>query len=362
MNEIVGKGQSGRRGAQPGPLHRVSVGDAVAAREVLKQAVHLIEPANRTQRQLIRELMPELYVMRNDGFSFEQIAQLLGEVNVKLQPGTIRSYYSEMLADRLAACEARFNEQLLILAEIKKETQGHDVATIATKASAMMSQRIGQQSERINTVLGVSTPPPPRSAAPASAESATREAVKPPRAERPAESQEEHNGVVSEDSFGLLNGAKKQTGGPLHSFLDDEPSIPSLKIQSPVRTENVDNNTQAIEKKLEAASPPSASTLKCLPLTDGIKPLVQKKEVPDFVYQEGNLEHPAIPGLMLTLAERLYGSFLEIVDTDTAETRFEELKEKSLRVLWRKKGTKSVGTTAGDFTPMNTKIFAEHHR
>jgi hypothetical protein len=377
MNSVVESNkQIGRRGAQPGPLHRVSGDDAFAAREVLKQAFHLIEPANRTQRQLIRDLMPELFLLRNTGFSFEQLAQLLGEINIKLQPGTIRTYYSEMLAERMDACQERFNEQLMVLAEIKKETSGLDVASLAAKASAIMTQKMGQQSERINTVLGFAKAEAP-SPSSSPQKTAARVTLEAPRANAAGPDSED-----GESTFNLLVGSKPKTGTS-HNFLDDgEPSVPRLGDPAAISPAKMAGNDHASENKHGAATPPSVqaghsgeknseaalppsvkpSILKCLPLKDGIVPLTPKKGIPDVVYQKGSLEHPAIPGLMLTLEERLYGAYLEIVETGSGDIRFEDLKEKSLRVLWRPKGTKSTSTTAGDFTPMNSAIFAKEHR
>jgi hypothetical protein len=75
---------------------------------------------------------------------------------------------------------------------------------------------------------------------------------------------------------------------------------------------------------------------KCLPLQPGIGELERREGVPDEVYEEGLLEHPAIPGLMLTKEERLYKTMLEIVNEDTGETRFEAVREKPFRVRWQK--------------------------
>ena len=65
---------------------------------------------------------------------------------------------------------------------------------------------------------------------------------------------------------------------------------------------------------------------------------------------------------MLTLKERMYGSFLEIRDINTKEVRFEDLKEKSLRIFWRKKGETIVGSTSGDFAELDLSLFAPKHR
>ncbi|MEQ1916500.1 MAG: hypothetical protein ABL856_07240, partial [Gallionella sp.] len=73
----------------------------------------------------------------------------------------------------------------------------------------------------------------------------------------------------------------------------------------------------------------------CLPLKEGICPIMIQDNLPESVYQEGQLEHPAIDGLMLSLDERLYGSFLEITDSNGVE-RFETDKERRSRMWWKK--------------------------
>lgn len=74
---------------------------------------------------------------------------------------------------------------------------------------------------------------------------------------------------------------------------------------------------------------------RCLPLRTCVKQLERRDGVPEAVYQEGLLEHPAIKGLMLTKDQRVYGSHLEIVDGGGQE-RFETDLEKRFRIKWQK--------------------------
>lgn len=50
-----------------------------------------------SQRQLIRELMPDLRRLRAKGYSFQQLASMLNQGGLTLQPATVRSYYLEIL-------------------------------------------------------------------------------------------------------------------------------------------------------------------------------------------------------------------------------------------------------------------------
>lgn len=108
--------------------------------------------------------------------------------------------------------------------------------------------------------------------------------------------------------------------------------------------------------------------LLCLPVEvkNGIKNLERRDEVPEEVYSsEVMMEHPAIPGLMLSLEERIYGGHLEIWEAYTEEVRDETLgevrdetpKEKSWRVQWKKPIARSESRTGKDHVPMNMGLF-----
>lgn len=77
-----------------------------------------------------------------------------------------------------------------------------------------------------------------------------------------------------------------------------------------------------------------SSSLRCAQLQPRVAPLDKRAGVPDAVYEEGLLEHPAIPGLMLTKDERLYGALLEMIDSDGA-LRIETYDEKRFRIKWK---------------------------
>jgi hypothetical protein len=81
-------------------------------------------------------------------------------------------------------------------------------------------------------------------------------------------------------------------------------------------------------------SSPESSSLRCAQLQPRVAPLEKRVGVPDAVYEEGLLEHPAIPGLMLTKDERLYGALLEMIDSDGA-LRIETFEEKRFRIKWK---------------------------
>ncbi len=102
-----------------------------------------------------------------------------------------------------------------------------------------------------------------------------------------------------------------------------------------------------------------ADGLRCLPLQPTAKQIDRRNGVPEAVYEEGLLEHPAIQGLMLTKAERLYSSDLEIIDVDGRE-RFETPHERRFRIKWQKPVIQTPTSTSKDFVKMNPSLFKRH--
>lgn len=102
------------------------------------------------------------------------------------------------------------------------------------------------------------------------------------------------------------------------------------------------------------ASSPTGG-LHCLALLP-VKPLERRDGVPEEVYIDGQLEHPAIPGLMLSKDERLYGKQLEIVDQN-GETYLESVKERIFRIKWVKPIPRTETATGANFVKMDYSLF-----
>ncbi|RWA45711.1 hypothetical protein AU476_01385 [Cupriavidus sp. UYMSc13B] len=83
--------------------------------------------------------------------------------------------------------------------------------------------------------------------------------------------------------------------------------------------------------------------------------------MPGYVYEPGELEHPAIAGLMLNLEQRLYGASLEYFDEDGDDAgviRVESPDEKRFRVVWRQTVPITPTRTAASFTKMDPSLFS----
>ncbi|MFA7350661.1 MAG: hypothetical protein WC009_07860 [Methylotenera sp.] len=123
--------------------------------------------------------------------------------------------------------------------------------------------------------------------------------------------------------------------------------------QDKVETEKVMPVTSAGTQHTTASSP--IKGLHCLALLP-VKPLERRDGVPEEVYMDGQLEHPAISGLMLSKDERIYGTYLEIVDKN-GETRPETVHEKIFRIKWVKPIPRTETATGANFVKMDYELF-----
>lgn len=110
----------------------------------------------------------------------------------------------------------------------------------------------------------------------------------------------------------------------------------------------------------ELIEPSHHEGLRCLPLRNCIAPLDRRDGVPEAVYQDVMLEHPAIKGLVLTKAERLYGSHLEILDS-VGQERFETALEKRFRIKWQSPIPMAKTSTSHQFVKFNPDVFKKGH-
>ena len=327
---------------------RVSETDYSSLEELFKAAALLLVPDNQSQHQTFLRLMPYIYVVRNRGCSFVQIANLLAQCNLSLQPSTVKDYYNNALASRMDICQQRMNEQILLLADIRKETKDVDVADIASRAAVIMQNQkagakshldaiFGAQGANNVSVVAPTTLPAARTTAPVSG------AVVPSGGDgvenKKTGLRPDPANLIPVANVSLVNVKVPISPSKKNPPTDDfSPPIPVLHV-SPIDGEN---------------SP--AVPLRCLALQPGVKPLKKRDGFDESVYQHGNLEHPCIDGLMLSLDERLYGAHLEYANI-SGEVILETPDEKRFRVLWRKPIPMTRTTTDDKFTEMNASLF-----
>lgn len=374
-----------------GPLQRVAASDFSVAEEVLKTAELLIIPEDQTQRQAFEKLMPHLYVLRNKGCSWPQLAKLLGECGFKLQPSTVRSYFSEMLAARMDVCQARMNEQIALMAAIRSETSGADISAISGRVSAILAGRQSSAAPKVDALFGPVTnsriaevdPRTKALSAPAAQPSQNASPIR-PQAQKPptvAENPIDEPDSLTTGEFGLLGlsaPAQLPQSGPAGFFtLDAEPTPPAKPTAPPERQVNRRQAHASTPAQAAPVAPEQAPTgvaqasvastptqgvakKRLSPLQEGVPPLKRRDNVPSFVYEPGDLEHPAIPGLMLNLEQRLYGASLEYFDEDGEDAgviQVESPDEKRFRVVWRQTVPITPTRTAASFTKMDPALF-----
>ena len=276
--------------------------------EALKAAVPHVIPDALPQRQAFARLLPHVYALRTKGCSWLKIVQVLADHGFNLQPATVRTVYAELLAERI-------DQRIAQLAALRSETAGRESSEHPRQAG-----------------------PPPNVVTPTSSSmpdpQIIRELPTQGREDEPSDGAPEDSAEAGE--FGLLglSRAHPPSAGPAGYFdlHDDAPVTPA------------------------PASTPAPNALRICPLHSGVLPLKPRPNVPAAVYEPGDLEHPAIPGLMLSLQHRLYGAALEYVD-DAGEVRIESPDEKRFRIAWRQPVPVTQTRTAGDFTQMDRTLF-----
>lgn len=286
-----------------GAIKRIASIDMSTAEAVLKAAMTLIVPDDQSQRKAFMTLMPYLYVLRNKGCSWSQLTMLINDCGFDLQPASVRTYYGEMLADRQDLCQERMNEQILLLAEVRKETKGAELSSISERVIAIMEKQRTASASKIDNLFGGS------SAAP----------------------------VAQASTAGSNVAAKPLLAENKNSGLRLAPPFPPPESKSQIET-----------------SP--SSDLRCLALKDGPPQLKQRPNVPSEVYLPGDLEHPKIPGLMLSLEARLYGAALEYANK-VGEIKIETLDEKRFRVTWKTPVAMTQTMTGDSFTKMDASSY-----
>ena len=314
------------------------------------------EPEDIRQRQAFEELLPDIYALRNKGFSWDQIASALHEVGFKLQSSTVRVYFTEMIGSRLDMCQKSMNEQILVMERIRQEISN------PLGESALKEAVEGQNQRGFMAIQGTVEKLKAKRSGPCQALPAVarpgRPVLAPAENERQVKADEPAQQTESPDNFGLsqIGGQEKRTAQkPAFFDLEDSPAVPEIepkqegRVASPC-TLTAQFNAPPVEKL--AATP----ALTCGPLRSEVKPLALRPNNPAHIYCSGALEHPAIPGLMLSLDQRLYGTSLEITDA-LGTVRLETTLEKTLRNNWKKPIPITPSATSASFVEMDMSLF-----
>jgi hypothetical protein len=139
-----------------GPLRRISSSDFSIAEAFLQAAALLLVPDEQTQHQAFLKLIPYLFVLRKNGYTFLQLTKLLTDIGFKLKLPTVKNYYNKALPKHMATCQLQMNEHLSLLENVRKETRGTDMSAISDQVAAIMGQQRTQAASKAESFFGKS--------------------------------------------------------------------------------------------------------------------------------------------------------------------------------------------------------------
>lgn len=119
--------------------HRVSAADLTTAKEMFEAATLLVSPDHYTQRQAFGELMPHLFMLQSNGWSWQQLTKLVNDSGFKLASSTVRRYFEEFKNLNLQTYQKTMNERLLLMKEVSSQTQGMDLAAIPGRVAEILN-------------------------------------------------------------------------------------------------------------------------------------------------------------------------------------------------------------------------------
>ena len=319
---------------------RIGLIDRQAIEASLDIAARALLPEEYSQRDVFRVLMPKLFFMRKRGFGFKQITKLLNDAGLKLAIGTVRTYYHEFLMDMLEQCESYYQSAARAdKGESAARERPHAARADAREAEVsraqaqIRSQVEGQAAARTEALLGrlvggegAATH---RGAAGAWLAPAPATAPSAPSPEGPA--------------------TRGTTQAPVPGNNPEPKSNPPLRQASPPKTINP-------RQPLVAADAGPASVT-CVTDPEPAK-VKEEPNLPTYVYADKELEHPGIPGLMLSKAQRFYTMRLQYRTAD-GEVRTEKGSEMVARRNWKPMQETRTGRTSGDFVEMQPKILGK---
>lgn len=128
--------------ACPAHLHRVNAVDAFATKQALLLASLGLMPFDKTQRKLLNELMPFIYMLRKkEGYTFKRVTALLRDCGFKLTQSSVRAYYYSLLAEHETEYIKAMDEKMALMAEIIKETKDIEFSAVSGKVAEIMERK-----------------------------------------------------------------------------------------------------------------------------------------------------------------------------------------------------------------------------
>ncbi|WNC89603.1 hypothetical protein RI103_18305 [Paraburkholderia sp. FT54] len=318
-----------------GPIDRHAIGIS------LEVAATVVEPEEYSYRTVFRETMPKLYVMRQRGLSFPQIHRLLHQAGFPIALTTLRTYYSQYLIEMREECERYLRKLGKVINSAEKPAAVDRTQLRAAKTAARNVVSADGSTRAAVAIRAFAAGDNAAGAAPMAAAPAIREAAAPP--------------LSSEPSMGpeLSLASAPARGKP------QQPAVAPVGAHAAH-----DAPSRAATAARQALQPLSAADVhgspQCL-TAPGESQIEARDSVPPEALSDALLEHPAIPGLMLTRAQRLFIGRLEYRNA-AGSPCLEKGTEMMNRREWTPAVPPSEGRTSGDFVELDTTIIGRRRK
>lgn len=381
------------------PVGRRRINDVDEIARAMEVAALALTPDELSGRRLIEQLMPQLFVLRKKGHSFAQLTKVLnaaiGRGVAPLQSTTVKAYYHEFLVDKLDECERTFEQARNMAAEVNQRSKNEtaELARDATAFKAALREQTPGKGAAMARILGERTGrggdsgdlpvgdhfagaaaappapvvgPPPAGAKPPSAAGFDRMGGLPQAAVVP---QEGHSSAVSAVDSGSLTAVQAAPAAASRFKPGHGSSVDDLPVAQPIGVAADDAISGKMVGSGKSAKPaPAASAARpgVSGVGEGVKQCLTQPTpeechdvnsdvidgVPMEFRSEAVLEHPCIPGLMLTKAQRMFNGRLTY--SDSSGSRQETIQELRGRTKWKKPVEQTVSRTNDDFVALNS--------
>jgi hypothetical protein len=357
------------------PIHRLTGADATNAAAILEKAALLVMPEDQTQRRFFGELMPQIYVLRRKNWSWPQITDVLINCGFKLATSTTKGYFYEFLAERMDACQEKMTEQILVMADVRGEIRSQSMEDAkrallddANKKRTPVHTSVESDNDKTTAIDKI----------PSGADRKySDELPKVPVAGHGQQVEKSASGTDRKNSdelpkvpvAGHGQQVEKSASGADRKYSDELPKVPVAghgqqveKSASGTDRKNSDElpKVPLLVKEEVGAVDKKVVLVGCGPLVHDAPKQQRRIGIPDTVFEVGMLEHPAVPGLLLSKDERVYGLRLNFIDKN-GFGRQETINEHRFRVLWQQPIKRVETKTDPNFVVFDKELFS-HHR
>lgn len=341
------------------------IADVSEIERALELAAVTLKPDELSARQLINRLMPSLYTLRKKGFSFAQMTGVLnraiGGTGAQLQTATVKAYYNEFIVARLDECEQNLKAALEVTAEVEKITKAAPKELIA-EAVGLKTAIGAKQPSAAGRLLN-------RPSAPAAETPLVNETgivatqgrpiqalspATPAEIAPPSEGTKPPSAAGFDPRIGEAGGGRKAMPAPMPVAFDDIPIASPISLTDQA---SPTNSPAILDAKKE--SPVAGQVMICTSTSSAETMHPSDSDMFDGIAREFfssmPLEHPSIPGLMLTKEQRLHKERLKYTVDGAAKQ--ESVQQMFNRLKWKKPERQTASRTQKDFVPMDSGLF-----